>query len=76
MSADIIRLDVVTKLDLPPERVLADACAADLESVVIIGFDKAGEEYFTSSIADGADVVWLLERAKLRLLRYADGDRE
>lgn len=36
--------------------------------IVVLGYDPAGEEYFASSIADGADVIWLLERLKLKLL--------
>ncbi len=63
-------LQTVTSLDLPPERVLANT--PELESVVIIGYLPDGTEYFASSIADGGDVVWLLERCKLMLLRMSD----
>ena len=57
----------ITKLDLSPERVLAMA-EGHLEGVVILGYDKDGEEYFASSYADGGEVLWLLERCKIRLL--------
>jgi hypothetical protein len=73
MSADnVVILPVVTTLDLPPERMLNAALERGLKEVVIIGYDLEGEEYFASSVSDGGDVVWHLERAKLKLLRMPD----
>ena len=72
MTAQIIELETVTTLDLPPERILRKADEADLAQVIVIGYDKDGNEYFASSIANGPEVVWALERTKLRLLRTAD----
>ena len=69
----VINIGGVTKLDLPVDRVL-DAAKDRLESVVIIGYDKDGGEYFASTIADGGDVMWLLERCKLKLMRTVDDD--
>lgn len=69
---DVVVLKGPTRLDIPAERVLQAALDAGLESVVICGFDKEGNEYFASSIADGADVVWLVERCKLATFRAAD----
>lgn len=63
--------DGVTRLDLPPDRVLQQAVGA-LESVVILGYDRDGLEYFASSLADGSDVLWLLERCKRQLLSDDD----
>lgn len=60
-------LQNVTQLDLPPDRLL-EAALGKLEGVVIVGYDKQGAEYFASSYADGGDVLWLLEKAKLKLL--------
>jgi len=64
---DLIELGGPTKLDLPPDLILSKALGL-LDSVVICGFDKEGKEYFTSSMADGGDTLWLLERCKLELL--------
>lgn len=61
----------ITKLNLPPDRILEGAIG-ELDSVVILGFDKSGEEYFATSYADGGDVLWLLERLKKRLLETPD----
>jgi hypothetical protein len=61
----------ITKLDLPPDRVLEKA-AGQLEGCVVIGYTKDGEEYFASSYADGSIVNWLLDRCKKRLLDGLD----
>lgn len=67
-TAQVIRWEGVTRHDLPVERVLDAATSADLSCVVVLGYGPDGAEYFASSIADGADVLWLLERLKLQLL--------
>ena len=76
---NVVILPVVTRLDVPAERVLNAAIAADLDGVVVIGKQKDGSYYFSSSIADGGDVLWQLEWAKLALMRAGgawpeDGD--
>jgi len=71
MTDNVVTLPVVTKLDMPPERVLDMAKAKGLTGAVVIGRDQAGDLYFASSIADGGDVLWLMELAKIELLRSA-----
>lgn len=66
LMAKIITLNNITRLDIPPERVLS--ALPNLESAIVIGYDKDGDEYFASSIANGGTVLWLLERCKKRLL--------
>lgn len=68
---DVTFLNCVTRLDIPADRVLEQAIGK-LETVVVIGYDENGDEYFASSKADGGYVLWLLERAKLKLLRTRD----
>lgn len=65
---NVIVLPVVTKLDIPADRILDGALEDKLDKVVVLGYDMEGEEYFASSIADGGEVIWLIERAKLKLL--------
>jgi len=72
MTAEIIELDNITSLDIPAERVLRKAADANLQAAIVIGYDADGGEYFASSISDGPEVLWALERAKLRLLRTVD----
>lgn len=67
MSDNVIPLNNITKLDLPPDRVLQSA-VGQMDGVVLLGWDKNGELYFASSIADGGEVNWLLDKAKMALL--------
>lgn len=66
--SNVINLPVITTLDIPPERVLTEAIAADLGSVIVVGHTKDGDLYFGASMADGGEVLWLFERAKLALM--------
>ena len=75
MSEDnVVELDMVTRLDIPVERVLNGAMKADLNNVFVVGWDQDGDLYTASSIADGAELLWMLELAKKRLLAIGDGD--
>lgn len=72
MTDNVIEWNGITRLDLPPERVIAKALEAGLVNVVILGHTEDGQEYFASSLADGGDVLWLLERCKKLLLDVPD----
>lgn len=65
---NVVELSVVTRLDIPAERVLRKATESGLGKVVVIGYDREGEFYFASSVADGGDVLWLMALAKKKLL--------
>lgn len=67
----VVEFTGVTRLDISPDRVL-DAARGELESVVLCGYDKDGNEYFASSVADGGAALWMLERAKQALLSDDD----
>lgn len=67
MTATVIPLGNITKLDLPPDTIL-DGAKGTLEGVVVIGLTEGGQTYFASSIADGGTVIWLLEKLKKDLL--------
>lgn len=67
MSAEIFIFNGITKLDLPPDRVLEQAIGK-LQGVVVIGFDQDGHFYGASSYADGGNAIWLLEVCKKRIL--------
>lgn len=72
--ADILILPVVTTLDVPAERILNGALERGLTKCVVLGYEEDGTEYFASSMADGGDVVWLMERCKHRLMKITDKD--
>jgi hypothetical protein len=71
MTDNIIPLNNITKLDIPFERVLEQA-KTNLEHGVIIGWDNDGNLYVASSIADGGEVNWLLDKAKQALLNIEE----
>lgn len=72
MTDNVISFRGISSLDLNPNRVLQEAINDDLQYVVIMGFRKDGSEYFKTSVADGGDVLWIMERSKLKLLRTVD----
>ena len=76
MSAEIVELRTITRLDLPPERILNRALEAGLTEAVVIGLDAEGKFWFASSKADGGDVLWHLEIAKKRLLDIMDSNQD
>jgi hypothetical protein len=68
MTAKIIPIGCITRLDLNPDDILERA-KGQLEGVVIIGFEKDdGALYAASSYADGGTVMWLLEACKKALM--------
>lgn len=69
--SNVVNINCVTRLDLPPDRVL-EAAIGQLDSVVLTGYDKDGNEYFASSVADGGAALWLLERCKKKLLEQVE----
>lgn len=70
MSDKITKLQTTTFLDLPVNAVLEGAVDR-ITNVVIMGYDKDGDYYFASSIAEGPDILWLLEQYKKRILETA-----
>lgn len=74
--SNVVELQCITRLDLPVQRILAKATAADLREVVIVGLGPDGKFWFASSKADGGDVLWLLEIAKKRLLEIMDDNTD
>ena len=64
---NVVDLPVITKLDLDADRTLENL-QGKLKGFVIAGYDTDGDEFFSSTYADGGDAIWLLERCKLKLL--------
>jgi hypothetical protein len=67
----VINFPGPTRLDLDPDSVLQVA-VGEMSEVVICGFDKDGNQYFASSVADGGNALWHLERAKWALMKKVD----
>lgn len=68
---NVVQFPGETTLDIDPERILEGA-KGKLESVLVVGFTKDGEDYFASSSADAADAIFHLERAKHLLMKIID----
>lgn len=68
MTDNVILFPGTTQDDLEVARMLHAAIEANLDKVIILGWDQDGNEYMTSSTPDGGDVIWLLERCKHRLM--------
>lgn len=68
MMGDVVMLDVETRLDIPPSRVLQCAIDAKLEKVIVIGVGPDGV-YHASSTTDAADMLLRLKMFERALLR-------
>lgn len=54
--------------------VMLENAKGHLKSVLIIGEMEDGEEFFSASIADGPETLWMLERAKHKLMKICDDE--
>ncbi len=68
---DVVELDVATRLDIPPDKLLEKALGK-MQRVVIIGIDHDGRPYFASSAGDLTIVLWDIEVARAATLRMGD----
>jgi hypothetical protein len=76
MSKDnVINFPGLTTLKIDPDKVI-EAARGKLETVVIVGYDKDGFEYFASSDPNGPEILWLLERAKTGLINAVSATEE
>lgn len=66
--SNVVELNVVTTVDIPPKKILDGAIQADLETAIVVGLDAEGELYFAGSTADAGTILWLFELAKKVLL--------
>ena len=67
----VIEFTGKTALDIPSDRVLQAALDAKITDAVVMGYDPDGSFYVAASVADGGDMLWLLELAKQSLMRNA-----
>ncbi len=72
MMGEVIDLQIATRCDIEPAKVLEKASEAELAEVVVIGFRKDGRWYFASSLADAGDVMFHLNRANHKLNTILD----
>jgi len=65
-------LSTTTTLDLDVGRVLQAAIDAKLRQVWVIGEDADGGLYFASSVSDGGNALWWMEKAKRALMEISE----
>ena len=63
----VIPFTGITRLDLSPDIILENL-KGKLEGFVLVGYTTDGEEFFSSTYADGGTALWLMERGKTALL--------
>jgi len=68
---EVVELDCVTTLDLPPDRVL-EAAKGKLVRVIVFGDTEDGETYIAGSSGDLPTAFWMVERCKKRLLEQVE----
>lgn len=71
MTSNLRLFPGITTKDHDPD-VMLRLAQGQLDEVVIVGFDKNGELFFSSNVADGGSVLWLLEKAKKMLMELGD----
>lgn len=65
---NVVRFTGITKLDIHADHVLESAIGK-LEGVVVLGYDKDGQEYFASSYAGGRGYVMAFGTRKKSIVR-------
>ena len=70
----VINFPGETRLETPIPKVLAHAAGANLTDCVVIGWDKEGDLFFSSSSPSGPEVLWLIEQAKKSLMGVYDDE--
>lgn len=71
--ADNVRMFTgTTPNDFDANIMLEAATSANLESVIIIGWDKDGDMFFSSSMGDGPECLWLIKKAEKALLEAGE----
>lgn len=69
---DVVRANFNTTLDIEPNLILEGAHEADLADIVVIGWDKQGGFYLAASSGYRPDQLYLIEQAKIEILRELD----
>jgi hypothetical protein len=68
MSADnVVPFPGSTTLPVPARQTLESAIDADLDEVLVIGW-QGNDLYFAGNTSDTREILWLLEKAKKWLL--------
>ncbi|MBT6049346.1 MAG: hypothetical protein HOG49_21330 [Candidatus Scalindua sp.] len=64
---NIVSFTGKTRHDIPADKILERAIGK-LDRVVIMGYDRDGEEYLAASMGDRTEVNWIIDRLKYLLI--------
>lgn len=70
MTDNIISFPRLNSEDIPVDRLLEQALSEDLQSVLLIGKDKNGDYFLSSSDVDIKNMLWLIEVLKREIMEY------
>lgn len=71
---EVVDLPVITRLDHDAAFALRKASEVDLKCAVVLGWKTDGGFYFVSSVSDAAEVSFLCDMAKHKLLKITAAD--
>lgn len=67
--SNVIQGHFYTRLDIDPNKVL-DGAKDKLSNVLVIGYEKDSDEiYFAASTSKTAELIFMLEKFKFKVLR-------
>jgi hypothetical protein len=69
--SNVIKAPIISRIDTDADSVLRDTIGK-LDEVIIVGYDKNGNEFYASNVADGTNALWHLQRATYNLLGVVD----
>lgn len=72
---EVIEFPKEARHEVEPDVVLSEAMG-QLTDVVVVGWDKDGNDFYHSSMADAKQAYWHLARAQWRLMRMCDAMEE
>lgn len=73
IDGGVIHADFTDPDRVTPDKVLEEVQKLQLTTIVVMGYDSEGYEYFSSSTDNLPDLYWLADRFKQVLLEAHDG---
>jgi hypothetical protein len=69
---EVVQLDVITKGEVPPQKVVDGIDCENIEHLIVVAFDKNGELEISMSSGEIPINLWMLELAKKRILEASE----
>ncbi len=69
MTDNVVRLEVDNVCEFPAETILRDVIEAKPDKVLVLSLEQDGKVLAWSSTSYGPDLLWMLERGKLLIMK-------